>query len=102
MRYFLTGKLFSARNGDGDRFFVRTRTTLCKWTIGDDETLDLGTAEAMIGYRMRGWHIAAVAWVEPEAAPPAAFDVLDEPPHAASSSTNDPSPVAAAHPLVRI
>jgi len=45
---------------------------------------------------------AAVAWVEPEAAPPAAFDVLDEPPHAASSSTNDPSPVAAAHPLVRI
>lgn len=33
-------------------------------TVLDDETLDLGTAEAMIGYRMRGWHIAAVAWVE--------------------------------------
>ena len=33
-------------------------------TVLDDESLDLGTAEAMIGYRMRGWHIAAVAWVE--------------------------------------
>ena len=33
-------------------------------TVLDDETLDLGTAEAMIGYRMRGWHVAAVAWVE--------------------------------------
>src|SRR5260370_13036334 len=27
---------------------------------------------------------------------------LDDPPHAASSSTSDPSPVAAAHPLLRI
>jgi hypothetical protein len=26
----------------------------------------------------------------------------DVPPHAASSSTSDPSPVAAAHPLLRI
>ncbi|HEX4252514.1 MAG TPA: helix-turn-helix domain-containing protein [Pseudonocardia sp.] len=33
-------------------------------TVLDDDTLDLSTAEAMIGYRMRGWHIAAVAWVE--------------------------------------
>ncbi|MGD0239443.1 MAG: hypothetical protein ABSB59_03835 [Streptosporangiaceae bacterium] len=35
-------------------------------------------------------------------APPAAVVGLDDPPHAASSSTSDPSPVAAAHPLLRI
>lgn len=33
-------------------------------TVLDDESLDVGTAEAMIGYRMHGWHLAAVAWVE--------------------------------------
>jgi hypothetical protein len=38
-------------------------------------------------------------WLE---APPAAVVGLDDPPHAASSSTSDPSPVAAAHPLLRI
>jgi len=39
----------------------------------------------------------------PAGVPPAAeFDELDDPPHAASSSTNDPSPVAAAHPPLRI
>jgi hypothetical protein len=32
----------------------------------------------------------------------AEFDELDDPPHAASSSASDPSPVAAAHPLLRI
>jgi hypothetical protein len=33
-------------------------------TVLDDENLDLSTAQAMIGYRLRGWHIAAIAWVE--------------------------------------
>lgn len=33
-------------------------------TVLDDDTLDSGTAEAMIGYRMHGWHVGAVAWVE--------------------------------------
>ena len=36
-------------------------------TVLADDTLDVSTAEAMIGYRMRGWHIAAVAWVEIDA-----------------------------------
>jgi hypothetical protein len=36
-----------------------------------------------------------------DAEPAAEFDP-DEPPHAASSSTSDPIPVAAAHPLLRI
>src|SRR6266568_4899256 len=35
-------------------------------------------------------------------AEPAAEFEPDEPPHAASSSTSDPIPVAAAHPLLRI
>jgi hypothetical protein len=29
-----------------------------------DESLDQGAAEAMIGYRIGGWHVAAVAWVD--------------------------------------
>lgn len=33
-------------------------------TVLADESLDVSTAEAMIGYRMHGWHVAAVAWVE--------------------------------------
>src|SRR5580658_7291677 len=41
---------------------------------------------------------ATVAWSVLEAE----FDELDDPPHAASSSTSDPSPVAAAHPLLRM
>jgi hypothetical protein len=41
---------------------------------------------------------ATVAWSVLEAE----LDELDDPPHAASSSTSDPSPVAAAHPLLRI
>lgn len=48
---------------------------------------------------------AAVAWVVVDAVTEAEFDEfdeLDDPPHAASSSTVDPSPVAAAHPLLRI
>jgi len=40
-------------------------------------------------------------WTELEPAPVAPVG-LDDPPHAASSSTSDPSPVAAAHPLLRI
>jgi hypothetical protein len=35
-------------------------------------------------------------------AEPAAEFAPDDPPHAASSSTSDPIPVAAAHPLLRI
>jgi hypothetical protein len=45
---------------------------------------------------------ATVAWAVLEAVLEAEFDELDDPPHAASSSTSDPSPVAAAHPLLRI
>src|ERR1035438_4612724 len=45
---------------------------------------------------------ATVAWAVPVAAPAAEVDELDDPPHADSSSTSDPSPVAAAHPLLRI
>jgi hypothetical protein len=33
-------------------------------TVLLDEQLDAGTAEAMTGYRMHGWHLAAVAWVD--------------------------------------
>src|SRR5580692_590993 len=39
---------------------------------------------------------------DPLDADPAAEFEPDEPPHAASSSTSDPIPVAAAHPLLRI
>jgi PucR C-terminal helix-turn-helix domain/GGDEF-like domain len=38
--------------------------TVALRTVLDDETLDDGTAEAMIGYRMRGWHVAAIVWVD--------------------------------------
>src|SRR6266446_7496443 len=41
-----------------------------------------------------------VAWLVPEAEP--ATELALDPPHAASSSTSDPSPVTAAHPLLRI
>src|SRR5439155_14691377 len=44
---------------------------------------------------------ALLAWGAPDADPAAEF-APDEPPHAASSSTSDPIPVAAAHPLLRI
>src|SRR5579862_2929622 len=43
--------------------------------------------------------LLAAGWPE---APPATELEPDDPPHAASSSTSDPSPVAAAHPLLRI
>ncbi|HEV2257002.1 MAG TPA: hypothetical protein VGS06_28040 [Streptosporangiaceae bacterium] len=44
----------------------------------------------------------AVPWVAvPEAAPAAELE-LDDPPHAVSSSTTEPSPVATVHPLLRI
>jgi len=42
-----------------------------------------------------------LASAAPDAEPAAEFEP-DEPPHAASSSTSDPMPVAAAHPLIRI
>jgi hypothetical protein len=38
---------------------------------------------------------------ESEAAPPAELE-LDDPPHAVSSSTSEPSPVATVHPLLRM
>jgi hypothetical protein len=44
----------------------------------------------------------AVLWVAvPEAAPVVVLE-LDDPPHAVSSSTSEPSPVATVHPLLRI
>jgi hypothetical protein len=44
-----------------------------------------------------------LAGAEPDVEPePAAEFELDDPPHAASSRTNDAIPVAAAHPLLRI
>ena len=44
----------------------------------------------------------AVLWVAvPEAAPVVELE-LDDPPHAVSSSTSEPSPVATVHPLLRI
>jgi hypothetical protein len=43
-----------------------------------------------------------VLWVAvPEAAPVVEVE-LDDPPHAVSSSTSEPSPVATVHPLLRI
>jgi hypothetical protein len=44
---------------------------------------------------------ALLAWGALDADPAAEFEP-GEPPHAASSSTSDPIPVAAAHPLLRI
>jgi hypothetical protein len=46
----------------------------------------------------------AVLWVAvPEAAPVTEVEVeLDDPPHAVSSSSSEPSPVATVHPLLRI
>src|SRR5215471_15184159 len=44
----------------------------------------------------------AVPWVTvPEAAPVVEVE-LDDPPHAVSSSSSEPSPVATVHPLLRI
>jgi DNA-binding PucR family transcriptional regulator len=34
-------------------------------TVLHDDALDASTAEAMIGYRLHGWHLAAVAWADP-------------------------------------
>jgi hypothetical protein len=50
-----------------------------------------------------GWP-AAVAWLVAVAVEPVPVveDDDDDPPHAVSSSTSDPSPAAAAHPLLRI
>jgi hypothetical protein len=42
----------------------------------------------------------AVPWVAVSEAPPVLE--LDDPPHAVSSSTSEPSPVATVHPLLRI
>src|SRR6516164_6266790 len=46
--------------------------------------------------------LLAMAVLEAPAPPPAAEAEPDDPPHAVSSSTSAPSPVAAAHPLLRI
>jgi hypothetical protein len=44
-----------------------------------------------------------VLWVAvPEEAAPVVEVELDDPPHAVSSSTSEPSPVATVHPLLRI
>ncbi len=44
----------------------------------------------------------AVLWVGVPAAAPVVELELDDPPHAVSSSTSEPSPVATVHPLLRI
>ena len=45
----------------------------------------------------------AVFWVAvPDGAPVVVVVELDDPPHAVSSSTSEPSPVATVHPLLRI
>ena len=45
----------------------------------------------------------AVLWVAvPEEAAPVVEVELDDPPHAVSSSSSEPSPVATVHPLLRI
>src|ERR1700728_1491015 len=44
----------------------------------------------------------AVLWVTVPEAAPVAEGELDDPPHAVSSSTSEPSPVATVHPLLRI
>src|SRR5260370_25669586 len=44
----------------------------------------------------------AVPWVAVSEAAPAGGLELDDPPHAVSSSTSEPSPVATVHPLLRI
>src|SRR5580700_7488688 len=44
----------------------------------------------------------AVPWVAVSEAPPVVELELDDPPHAVSSSTSEPSPVATVHPLLRI
>jgi hypothetical protein len=56
--------------------------------VADDAGADDGT-------------VPDAALLAPDADPAAEF-APDEPPHAASSSTSDPIPVAAAHPLLRI
>jgi hypothetical protein len=45
---------------------------------------------------------AAVPWVAVSEAAPVLELELDDPPHAVSSSTSEPSPVATVHPLLRI
>jgi hypothetical protein len=44
----------------------------------------------------------AVPWVAVSEAAPVLELELDDPPHAVSSSTSEPSPVATVHPLLRI
>jgi len=64
--------------------------------LGDDEVEDVAGPELADD--------EAVLWVAvPEAAPVLEVELeLDDPPHAVSSSSTEPSPVAAAHPLLRI
>jgi hypothetical protein len=72
---------------------------------GDAALLALPDAEAEAGVdELPDAELVARAVLEavPEAAPAAVFELDDDPPHAASSSTSDPRPVAAAHPLLRI
>ncbi len=62
--------------------------------LGDDDVADVAGPELDDD--------EAVLWVAvPEAAPVLEVE-LDDPPHAVSSSSTEPSPVATAHPLLRI
>jgi hypothetical protein len=61
-----------------------------------DDAEDEAEADPVLGEE------EAVLWVTvPEAAPVVEVE-LDDPPHAVSSSTSEPSPVATVHPLLRI
>lgn len=80
-------------------------TDLCGLAFGVDEDellflVDVAAAVADVAAGAGALPELATAALEPE--PVADAEEPDVPPHAASSSTRDPIPVAAAHPLLRI
>jgi hypothetical protein len=65
------------------------------WAFADDDVADVAGPELAPDDE-------TVLWVAaPEAAPVVEVE-LDDPPHAVSSSSSEPSPVATVHPLLRI
>jgi hypothetical protein len=62
--------------------------------LADDDVEDVDGAEVD--------EDEAVLWVAAPEAELVVEDELDDPPHAVSSSTSEPSPVATVHPLLRI
>jgi hypothetical protein len=63
--------------------------------LGDDDVEDVAGAEL-------DDDDAAVLWVALLEAAPVVEVEVDDPPHAVSSSTSEPSPAATVHPLLRI